>query len=157
VTRSPTDAWVAQQLRNATPLGQGQQYLICDNDSKYGPSFARVTAGIDVPRKPYQAPRANVPMVRAICKRFLASLRRECPAHILILGEAHLRRMLREYVRYFSQSRPHQGIGHSIPVLLSRCRTAGQSSRFRCLAACTTTIADGRLDHPDHLTAHKEE
>ncbi len=35
VTRSPTDAWVAQQLREATPYGTGPRYLIRDNDAKY--------------------------------------------------------------------------------------------------------------------------
>jgi putative transposase len=37
VTRSPTDAWTAQQLREATPYGQIPKYLIRDNDSKFGP------------------------------------------------------------------------------------------------------------------------
>jgi hypothetical protein len=31
VTRSPTDAWAAQQLREATPYGDGPPYLIRDN------------------------------------------------------------------------------------------------------------------------------
>ena len=34
---------------------------------------------------------------------------------ILLLGERHLRRLLREYVAYFNESRPHQGIGQAIP------------------------------------------
>src|SRR5438874_11573676 len=34
VTRSPTDLWVAQQLREATPSGQTPKYLIRDNDKK---------------------------------------------------------------------------------------------------------------------------
>ncbi len=42
VTRSPTDPWVAQQLREATPYGQAPKYLIRDNDRKFGSSFARV-------------------------------------------------------------------------------------------------------------------
>src|SRR5437660_1239437 len=42
VTRTPTDPWVAQQLREATPYGEGPKYLIRDNDCKFGPSFARV-------------------------------------------------------------------------------------------------------------------
>ena len=42
VTRSPTDPWVAQQLREATPYGQAPKYLIRDNDSKFGSCFARV-------------------------------------------------------------------------------------------------------------------
>ena len=37
VTRSPTDSWVAQQLREATPYGQTPNYLIRDNDCKFGP------------------------------------------------------------------------------------------------------------------------
>ena len=42
VTRSPSDSWVAQQLRETTPYGQAPKYLIRDNDSKFGPCFARV-------------------------------------------------------------------------------------------------------------------
>jgi hypothetical protein len=75
VTRSPTDTWVAQQLREATPYGQAPKYLIRDNDSKFGPCFARVatTSAIEILKTPYHAPRAN-----AICERFLRSVRQEC-------------------------------------------------------------------------------
>jgi putative transposase len=31
VTRHPTDAWVAQQLREVTPFGAGPRFLIRDN------------------------------------------------------------------------------------------------------------------------------
>jgi len=114
VTRSPTDAWTAQQLREATPYGQTPKYLIHDNDSKFGPCFARVavTSGIKILKTPYHAPRAN-----AICERFLGSVRRECLDHILILSEKQLHRVLRSYVEYFNQARPHQGIQQRIPEL----------------------------------------
>jgi len=64
VTRHPTDAWVAQQLREATPFGAAPRFLIRDNDGKYGAAFARVAAasGIRVLRTP-SARRA--PMRRA--------------------------------------------------------------------------------------------
>jgi hypothetical protein len=39
VTRSPTDAWAAQQLREATPYGDGPRYVIRDNDDKFGRRF----------------------------------------------------------------------------------------------------------------------
>ena len=93
VTRHPTDAWAAQQLREATPFGAVPRYLIHDRDRKYGPRFAGVAAasGITVLRTPYRAPRAN-----AICERFLGSVRRECLDHLLLLGEHHLRRALGE-------------------------------------------------------------
>src|SRR3989440_3277987 len=112
VTRSPTDAWVAQQLREATPYGQAPKYLIRDNDSKFGSCFARVatTSAIKVLKTPYQAPRAN-----AICERFLRSVRQECLDHLLILHERQLQRVLNAYMMYFNQVRPHQGIGQQIP------------------------------------------
>jgi hypothetical protein len=84
VTRSPTDAWTAQQLREATAFGIGPKYLIRDNDSKFGVGFARVakTSGIEILKTPYYAPRAN-----ATCERFLGSVRREYLDHLLILHE----------------------------------------------------------------------
>jgi putative transposase len=112
VTRSPTDTWVAQQLREATPYGRAPKYLIRDNDSKFGSSFVRVarTSGIELLTMPYHAPRAN-----AICERFLRSVRQECLDHVLILHEKQLQRVLNAYVAYFNQARPHQGIQQQIP------------------------------------------
>lgn len=112
VTRHPTDGWVAQQLREATPFGQRPKYLIRDNDRKYGPRFDQLAAasGIRVLRTPIRAPRAN-----ATCERFLGSVRRECLDHMLILGERQLARVLREYITYFNRARPHQGVKQATP------------------------------------------
>jgi putative transposase len=112
VTRSPTDAWVAQQLREATPYGQAPKYLIRDNDSKFGSSFVPVatTSGIKLLKTPSHAPRAN-----AVCERFLRSVRQEGLDHLLILQEKQLQRVLTAYIFYFNQARPHQGIHQQIP------------------------------------------
>lgn len=112
VTRHPTETWVSQQLREATPYGQAPRFLLFDNDSKYGREFARVAAqtGIEVLRTPFRTPRAN-----AVCERFLRSVRNECLDHLLILSEEHLYRVMREYVRFFNFARPHQGIDQRIP------------------------------------------
>jgi len=112
VTRFPTDAWTAQQRRLATAFGVGPKYLIRDNESKFGVTFAWVakTSGIKILKTPYHAPRAN-----AICERFLGSVRRECLDHLLILQEKQLQRVLNAYVQYFNQARPHQGIRQQSP------------------------------------------
>ena len=112
VTRSPTDTWVAQHLREATPYGLAPKYLIRENDSKFGPCFARVakTSTIKILKTPVHAPRAN-----AICERFLRSIRQECLDHLLILQEKQLERVLKAYMVYFNQARPHQGIQQQIP------------------------------------------
>jgi putative transposase len=113
VTEHPTDEWIAQQLRDATPFAEKPKYLVCDNDKKYGPLFEWVAqaAGIEVIHTPYEAPRAN-----AICERFVGSLRRECLDHVLVIGELQLIRVLKEYVSYFNPARPHQGIAQQIPA-----------------------------------------
>ena len=82
VTRSPTDLWVAQHLREATPFGQAPKYLLGDHDCKFGPCFARVatTSAIEILKTPVQAKRPN-----AICERFLRSVRQACLDHLLIL------------------------------------------------------------------------
>jgi len=128
VTRQPTDAWVAQQLREATPFDQRPRSLVRDRDSKYGSTFARVAAarGITALRTAYCAPRQH-----ATCERFLGSIRRECLDHVVVLGEAHLRRVLREYVAYFNQDRPHQGIRQRVP---------GDSAAFPAHASSGGTV-----------------
>jgi len=112
VTRNPTDAWTAQQLREATAYGEGPKYLIRDNDGKFGLGFERVakTSRIEILKTPYHVPQAN-----AICERFLGSVRRECLDHLLILHEKQLQRVLNAYARYFNRARPHQGIKQQIP------------------------------------------
>ncbi len=113
VTRHPSDTWVAQQLREATPFGYHPKHLITDNDSKYGPLFARVlrATGVKHVRTAYRAPLMN-----AVCERFLGSVRRECLDHVLVLSERHLLRLLREYVSYFNAQRPHQGLRQRTPA-----------------------------------------
>ncbi len=124
VTLSPTDAWTAQQLREATAYGQEPKYLLRDNDSKFGAGFARVanTSRIEILKTPYHAPRAN-----AICERFLGSVRHECLDHLLILHEKQLQRVLSAYVHYFNQARPHQGIRQQIPELKAGSASANHA------------------------------
>jgi putative transposase len=99
-------------IAQSKPVGQAPRFLIRDRDGKYGQTFKRVTAGrgIEVLRTLYHALQAN-----AICVIFLGSVRRECLDHILVLGESHLYRAIKEYVAFFNQARPHQGIGQNIP------------------------------------------
>jgi hypothetical protein len=59
VTRTPTDEWVAQQLREATPWGERPKYLIRNRDGKYGQRFAALAGGIEILKILVRAPRAN--------------------------------------------------------------------------------------------------
>jgi putative transposase len=112
VTYAPTDEWVTQQLREATPWGKRPKYLIRDRDKKYGPLFSSLlkATGIKAIKTPKRPPRAN-----AVCERFIGSLKRECLDYMLILHCLQLHRLVREYVAYYNQARPHQGIEQQIP------------------------------------------
>ena len=110
VTRNPTDKWVAQQLREATPWDEKPKYLIRDRDSKLGQHFAAAASGIEILKTPPRTPQAN-----SFCERFIGCLRRECLDHMLILHLKQRRRIVQEYIAYYYASRPHQGLDQQIP------------------------------------------
>ena len=117
VTAHPTAAWVTQQARNlAWTLHEGGQlmrYLIHDRDAKFPLAFDTVFAaeGTEVVRTPCRAPTAN-----AYAERWVRSVRAECLDHFLIVNEAHLRRILTDYVAHYNRARPHQGLGQRAPI-----------------------------------------
>jgi len=122
VTRNPTATWVAQQIRNATPFGEGPRFLIRRNHDGFGIDFDRAAkgAGIRVLRRTVRAPRMN-----SLCERFLGSARRECLDHIIVLGERHLCAVLHQYVAHFNSGRVHQGIGQLVPAGTSTAAARG--------------------------------
>jgi putative transposase len=58
------------------------------------------------PRAPWQNPFAE---------RLIDSIRRECLNHVLVLGNAHLRRILARYLEYYHQSRTHLALDKDAP------------------------------------------
>ncbi len=118
-TAHPSTAWVTQQARqrNWTLQEDGRpvRYRIHDRDAKFPAAFDTVFAaeGVDVIRTPYRAPNAH-----AHAERWIRSARAECLDHLLIAGEAHLRRALTAYVAYDNEARPHQGLAQRCPVAL---------------------------------------
>ena len=67
--------------------------------------------GIGVIPTPVRAPNAN-----AFAERSIRSVREECLDKVLIINQAHLQRVMREYVEFFNTARPHQGIDQQIPI-----------------------------------------
>jgi len=143
VTKYPTDEWTAQQLREATPWGRVPKYLIRDRDKKYATQFSAAAAGIKELKTPYRTPQAN-----GNCERFMGSLRRECMDHILIHDDKHLQRVVKEYTAYFTQERPHQGIGQRIPDQYDLSKSKPVSGRI------TSKAILGGLHHSYFRTAY---
>ena len=70
-------------------------------------------------------------------ERVIGSIRRECFEHVIVLGERHPRRLLKDYLTYSHRSRNHLSLDKDPPtpraVELSEAETL---SHFRCSAAC---------------------
>ncbi len=84
-----------------------------DNDRAYGHVFlTRVTAmGIrDRPISP------GSPWQNGIAERLIGTLRRECLDHVVIFGEAHLRRILTAYAAYYNHTRTHLASNKDCPL-----------------------------------------
>jgi transposase InsO family protein len=112
VTSHPTGRWTAQQIVEAFPCDTAPRYLLRDRDRIYSSCFTDRVRGMDIeevliaPRSPWQNP---------FIERLIGSIRRECLDHVLVISEAHLRRVLREYFAYYHDSRPHQSLEGNAP------------------------------------------
>ena len=116
-TAHPTGAWVAQQARQLVwEVGTREpplRFLIHDRDTKFTASFDAVFTSehIKIIRTPYRAPNANT-----YAERWVRTVREECLDKLLILNEAHLRHVMRDYIDYYNRARPHQGIAQQSPI-----------------------------------------
>jgi transposase InsO family protein len=52
----------------------------------------------------------------AYAERLIGSIRRECLDHVIVLGEAHLRRILKNYAAYYNGVRTHRSLQKDAPV-----------------------------------------
>jgi transposase InsO family protein len=59
---------------------------------------------------------AGSPWQNSFAERLIGTIRRECVDHIVVLGEAHLRRIVREYARYYNTARTHRSLDQDAPV-----------------------------------------
>jgi hypothetical protein len=56
------------------------------------------------------------PWQNGFAERLIGSIRRECVDHFIVLGETHLRRILRSYARYYNEIRTHRSLDKDAPV-----------------------------------------
>ena len=126
VTSHPTAEWIARQITEAFPWNEAPRYLIRDRDRIYGTIFTRRLRAMGIRDKP-TAPAS--PWQNGFAERLIGSIRRECVDHIIVLGEAHLRRILRSYARYYNDIRTHRSLDKDAPVSRPVQRTGSIKSQ----------------------------
>jgi putative transposase len=96
----------------AFPEETAPRFLLRDRDRIYGEEFRRRVAGMRIeevmtaPHSPWQSP---------YVERLIGSIRRECLDHVIVLGENHLRRIIRSYIAYYHRSRTHLSLCKDAP------------------------------------------
>lgn len=112
-TAHPTAEWTAQQIVEAFPFDDAPRFMIRDRDSIYGAFFQQrveqmgIEQVVTAYRSPWQSP---------YVERLIGSIRRECLDHVIVLNEAHLRRILMSYFTYYHESRAHLSLDHNSPI-----------------------------------------
>jgi transposase InsO family protein len=113
ITTNPYAQWTAQQIVNAFPYEESPRFLIRDNDGIYGDHFVKRVEGMGIEEVPI-APHS--PWQNPYCERVIGSIRRDCLDHVIVLNEAHLKRILSEYLDYYHNSRCHLSLDRNSPT-----------------------------------------
>src|ERR1700738_4449628 len=113
VTTNPTAEWGARQITEAFPWDGAPGYMIRDRDRIYGIVVTRRLRAMGIRDKPI-APAS--PWQNGFAERLIGSLRRGGVDHVIVLGEAHLRRILKNYAAYYNGVRTHRSLQKDAPV-----------------------------------------
>ena len=104
-----------QMARNLTDCDEGflkeARYLIHDRDPLFTRSFREILkfSGVETVKLPARSPNLN-----AYAERFVRSIKSECLAQIIPLGERHLRHAVKEYTEHYHVERNHQGLDNRL-------------------------------------------
>ncbi len=115
IVQQPDGEWMKQIARNLTDAEEGflngARYLIHDRDPLFTEAFREVlgSSGVRMVKLPARSPDLN-----AYAERFVRSIKSECLAQIIPLGERHLRTAVKEYTGHYHLERNHQGLENEL-------------------------------------------
>jgi len=112
-TYHPTAEWMARQIVEAFPWDTAPQYLIRDRDGVYGQVFRKRLSAMGIRDRPVAR---RSPWENGYVERVIGSIRRDLLDHVIVMGEAHLRQLLRAYADYYNVHRTHLGLNKDAPL-----------------------------------------
>jgi transposase InsO family protein len=113
VTAHPSAQWIARQLTEAYSWQQAPRYILRDRDCMYGDAFIRRLRAMGIRDRPI-APRS--PWQNGYAERLIGSIRRDCLDHVVVLGDRHLRHLLKSYQKYYNEARTHLSLHKDAPI-----------------------------------------
>jgi len=113
VTTHPTAEWTAMQLTQAFPVETAPRFITRDRDGICGDVVCRAIANLGSEELVIAA---RSPWQNGYCERVVGTLKRECLNHVIVLNENHPRRILKSYLEYYRETRPHLGLAKDTPA-----------------------------------------
>jgi transposase InsO family protein len=104
VTAHPTAFWTAQQLRETFSDETSIRFMIRDNDSIFSKRVDEMIKCCGIEPKPTAI---RSPWQNGVAERWVGTVKRDLLDHVVVFGEEHLHRLLREYVAYYNKDRVH--------------------------------------------------
>jgi len=133
VAASANGLWMNQIGRNVTDavdgILTGKRYLIHDRDPLFTTEFQNIVASVGVTsvKLPPQSPNLN-----AYAERFVRSINESCLDHLILFGEASLRKAIRDFVLHYHEERNHQGKGNQLLFPRAVLSNAPPHGNVRC-------------------------
>ena len=126
VTKHPSSAWVIQQLREAFPYDSAPKYLILDRGPQFNTEVidALKSFGIQPKRTSFRSPWQN-----GVAERWVGNCRRDLFDHVIVLNQRHLKRLMRDYVRYYHEDRTHLALEKGTPAAREASENPGADRR----------------------------
>ena len=86
--------------------------MIFDRDAKFNADIVATVKdhGILPIRTAFRSPWQN-----GVAERWVGSVRRDLLDHVIVLNQRHLRRLMKNYLRYYHEDRTHLGLGKDTP------------------------------------------
>jgi hypothetical protein len=100
--------------------------MIRDRDRTYGCVVTRRLRAMGIRDRPITP---ASPWQNGVVERLIGSIRRECVDHVIVLGERHLRRVVKSYANYYNSVRTHRSLNKDTPVSRTVQRNGVVSSR----------------------------
>ena len=155
ITRQPGANWMTQVARNLTDAEdgflRGVHYLVLDRDPLYTVAFRERLRDSGV--TPLLLP-ARSPNLNAFAERFVGSVKSECLARIVPLGEGHLRAAVRAFVDHYHEERPHQGLGNECIAPTTTVIDTGRFGAVNASPGCSSSTTAQPRNAVDRVVAH---
>jgi hypothetical protein len=112
VAAYPSAEWVARQLTESFPWDEAPRYPICDRNGAFDPSYTRRIRAMGIRDR---AAATRSPWKAGHAARRIGSIRGECLDHVIVFGQAHLRRAMKAYASHNKHVQTHLALDKNAP------------------------------------------